>query len=137
VCLGRQPSCFINIVGKDDINRHGQKSRQVERFRDIQLAPAGAAVSSHAPSVFIPQPYCQLHYPTHPPTDSSSHSRSKAVGVKAEAPQQRLLRSSPFTPPFLCTPASSLVGPFGPTRLGLSLYPSSLINCLVRAYRRV
>ncbi len=61
VCLERQPSRSINIVGKDDINRHVRKSRQVERFRDIQLEPAGAAVSSHAPSVFIPQPYCQLH----------------------------------------------------------------------------
>ena len=34
-CLERQPSRFINIVGKDDISRQGEKAGQVERFRDI------------------------------------------------------------------------------------------------------
>jgi len=58
-CLERQPSRFINIVGKDDISRQGEKARQVERFRDIYTQSEwGAAATSHAPSVFIPQPYC-------------------------------------------------------------------------------
>jgi hypothetical protein len=58
-CLERQPSRFINIVGKDDTSRQGEKARQVERFRDIYTqSECGAAATSHAPSVFIPQPYC-------------------------------------------------------------------------------
>ncbi len=58
-CLERQPSRFINIVGKDDISRQGEKAGQVERFRDIHSqSKRGAAATSHAPSVFIPQPFC-------------------------------------------------------------------------------
>ena len=36
-CSERQPSRFINIVGKDDISRQGEKAGQVERFRDIHF----------------------------------------------------------------------------------------------------
>ena len=88
VCLERQPSRSINIVGKDDISRQGEipdRQRGSVAYSEYQV---GAAEPCHAASVFIPQSYCQLHYPAHPPADSSGHNSSKAVGVKALAPQQ-------------------------------------------------
>ena len=114
MCLGRQPSRLINIVGKDDFS-------QCLRSGD-EVAWGDGRIDSNRP----PPPVSQQIYfpPTHPADNGGQWPSTEGERVKQTAVLYCL--SLPST--FFCTHSSSLSRVVvTPDRLGLSLIPLPLL----------